>query len=448
MLFPAGPRFVAVAGLRRDLGLVEMGAVAASMMLGTGIFFGPSLTAQEFPDSRMVFLLWAIGGLVALAGAWVFGRLASLHPLSGGPYVYVRQAYGPWCGFLFAWTSFIIIAPTSMAVMASVFAAHLAQLAPLSRVGLALVALWSLAAVTFANTIGVKTGGRVQTVLTGLKIVLVAVLIGLLLTASGQTTSMAVKGGGRFSIAFVGILFAVGGWEYAVLASEEVRYPERNIPRALLIGTGIVVALYLLVVLAYLGMLGADGVARATALAPEAAERALPGSARFVAVAVAVSAFGTLNAIVLLGPRATFAVARDGWLPRSFARLSARWDTPVLPLLAQAALTVVYLLTGTFQTVAAYTVVGTGVFIILSAAALPWLRRRAGRTRRRQDWLEDAAAFAVAGVYVWFLIFLVFEDPPTALVGLGLIAAGLVPYVLLRFFGFRSETHAPRTESG
>lgn len=427
---------------------MEMGAVAASMMLGTGIFFGPSLTAQEFPDSRMVLLLWGIGGLVALAGAWVFGRLAALHPLSGGPYVYVRNAYGSWCGFLFAWTSFIIIAPTSMAVMASVFATHLAQLSTLSQVGLALVALWSLAAVSFANTIGVKTGGRLQTVLTGLKILLAAVLIGLLLTASGQATPPRVEGGGRLSIAFVGILFAVGGWEYAVLASEEVRSPERNIPRALLMGTAIVVALYLLVVLAYLSLLGADGVARATALAPEAAERALPGSAKFVAVAVAVSAFGTLNAIVLLGPRATFAVARDGLLPRSFARLSARWGTPVLPLLAQATLTVVYLLTGTFQTVAAYTVVGTGVFIILSAAALPWLRRRAGGDRRTRDWFEDAAGFFVAGVYVWFLVFLVRDDVQTALVGLGLVAAGFVPYALLRAFGFASRARAPRPRPG
>ncbi|MBI2077941.1 MAG: amino acid permease [Euryarchaeota archaeon] len=429
--------------LRRDLGFVGMAAVAASMMLGTGIFFGPSLTAREFPSTAIVVLLWAVGGLVALAGAWVFGRLAALHPFAGGPYVYVREAYGPWAAFLFAWTSFIIIAPSSMAVMANLFARHLGEISPLSRTGLVLVALWGLAATTFANTIGVKTGGRVQSLLTGLKVVLVAALIGLLFSANGGEAAPAVTGTGRLSLAFVGILFAVGGWEYAVLASEEVRNPRTTIPRALLTGTAVVVALYLLVVVAYLAMLGPDGVASSTALAPDAAEAALAGAGRWVGLAVSISALGTLNAIVLLGPRATFAVARDGLLPPQVARVSKRWGTPVAAILLQAGLTIVYYLTGTFETVAAYTVIGTGTFIILSAVVLPRLRRKSGVERRPIHRIEDAAAWFVAGVYAWFLVFLLFEDPRTAAIGLGLVAAGLGPYLLLRALGYRSGGAAP-----
>ncbi|HLE47969.1 MAG TPA: amino acid permease [Candidatus Thermoplasmatota archaeon] len=431
--------------LRRDLGFVGMAAVAASMMLGTGIFFGPSLTAQEFPSTGMVLLLWTIGGIVALCGAWVFGRLAALHPFAGGPYVYVREAYGPWAAFLFAWTSFVIIAPSSMAVMASLFARHVAEVSPLSRAGLVLMTLWSLAATTFANAIGVKTGGRVQSLLTGLKIVLVSALIALLVGATGSDDAEPVTGGGRLSIAFVGILFAVGGWEYAVLASEEVRDPRKTIPRALLTGTAIVVALYLLVVLAYLLMLGADGVARSTALAPEAAERALAGTGRWVGLAVGISALGTLNAIVLLGPRATFAVARDGLLPPALARVSKRFGTPIVAILLQGLLTIVYYLTGAFATVAAYTVIGTGLFIILSAVVLPRLRKQAGLERRPIHRLEDLAAWLVAGVYAWFFVFLIIEDPATAAIGFGLIAFGIVPYLILRRLGFRPRQ--PRVQS-
>lgn len=419
-----------MAGLRRDLGPWELTAVAASMMLGTGIFFGPSFTAQQFPDAAPVLLLWTAGGLVALCGAWVFGRLGAMFPLSGGPYVYVREAYGPLPAFLFAWTSFTVIAPTSLAVIANVFARHAAQLSVLGPTGIALVALWGLTAATFANYVGVKSGGRTQDALTGLKVVLVVLLIGLLFLGNQAPPAPASPGAGGLSLAFVGVLFAVGGWEYAVLASEEVRDPRRTIPRALLLGTLVVVLLYVLVVAGYLEVLGADGVAGAEALAPEAAARALPGSERFVALAVAISALGTLNAIVLLGPRATFAVARDGYAPAWVARVSPRWGTPTAALLLQAALATAYFLSGTFATVAAYTVMGTGIFIVLSGAALRRLRSRAEGTRGGR--LEDAAAALVVTVYAAFLGFWLFEKTLDALVGLGIVAAGIVPYVLFR----------------
>lgn len=428
-------------GLRRDLGFWEVTAIAASMMLGTGIFFGPRLTAQEFPSSAAILLLWTLGGLVALAGSWVFGRLGATFPLSGGPYVYVRKAYGDFPGFLFAWTSFILIAPTGMAVLAQIFADHLSQIIPLSPLGRTLVALWSIGAATFANVIGVKTGGRVQLVLSTLKILLVAILIALLFGAGSGAPASNVEAGGRFSIAFVGILFAVGGWELAVLASEEVRDPQRTIPRALMTGAGIVVALYLLVIVSYLAVLGPGGMATSTALAPDAAERALPGSSRFVALAVAISALGTVNAIILLGPRAVFALARDGMVPPAVERVSPRWGTPIPAILLQAVITTAYLLTGTFETVASYTVLGTGVFIILSAVAFP---RLVARPRSSAAWItEIAAGLLVAAVYTWFILDLLLQDTRSALIGLGLVLAGTVPFFVLHFLGYRARIPIP-----
>lgn len=428
-----------MAVLRRDLGLVEMGAVAASMMLGTGIFFGPTLTAQAFPNGPAILGFWLAGGAVALCGAWAFGKLAALHPQSGGPYVYVRKAYGDWAAFLFAWTSFTVIAPSSMAVVAGFFADSLAKIVPLSPVGIGLMAIWSILAVTFVNVMGVKSGGRIQSALTGLKVLLVGLLIALLLTAWGRPPPPTTwTGSGQWSGAFVGVLFAVGGWEYAVLASEEVRDPQRTIPRALFIGAAIVIALYLLVVLADLTALGPAGMAAAQSLAPEAAERAWPGSSGFVAAAVLVSALGTLNAITLLGPRATFAAARDRLFPANAARLS-RWGTPTAALVVQAGLATAYFLSGTAGDVANYTVLGTGVFIVLSAIALPRLRREAGVKRRRGHALEDAAAFAVALVYAWFLGDLLVEQRLRALIGLGIVGLGLVPFAILRFMRRRTQ---------
>lgn len=426
---------MAVASLRRDMGLWAMMGLGVSMMLGSGIFFGPSLTAREFPQWRVVLALWAVGGLVALLGAWVFGRLAARRPLSGGPYVYMKDAYGELPAYLFAWTSLVIIAPTSMAVIARLLASNVRAFVPLGETGVELVALAAIALFALVNVLGVKSGGRTQAFLSAFKVLLVVGFLGALLVGlRASAVPQAVAGGGRWSVAFVGILFAYGGWEYAVLASEEVRDAAKNIPRGLVVGALVVTALYLLAVWVYLVALGASGVAASTALAPDAAQKVAPALAQVVAVAVAVSAAGTLNAILLLGPRATFALARDRLLPRAFMGLSGR-GVPVNAILLQVALAVVYMLTGAFETVAAYTVVGTGTFIVLSALAL--LRDRS------KGWVgafEVFAVLVVAGCYTWFLVFLTLEAPATALVGLGLIVVGAVPYFAMKAWNARRTT--------
>lgn len=416
--------------LRRELGLIEVAALAASMMLGVGIFFGPSLTAREFPHAPTVLAIWTVGGVIAMCGAWLMGRLGGALPRSGGPYAYMREAFGDLPAFLFAWTSFVIIAPTSLAVLARLFAANLDILSPLTPRGGTLMALWSLVAFAFVNVIGVKVGGRVQSFATALKVVLVVGVIAivfLLAPEAGETEAFA--GGGRLSLAFVGVLFAFGGWEYAVLASEEVRDPTRTIPRGLLLGTAVVTVLYLAVTAAYLVALGADGVATSIALAPDSAARAGRGFAIFVALAVALSAAGTINAIMLLGPRATFAAARDGLAPASLARVSAWWGTPVASILVQVALASVYLLVNAFERVAAYTVIGTGTFIAASSVAFVVLQRRAGRAIRPMEWIALAV---VGGAYVWFIVYSAIQDPWTAIPALALIGAGAVPYAIVR----------------
>lgn len=423
--------------LRRELGLVEVAALAASMMLGVGIFFGPSLTAREFPSATAVLLIWGAGGAVAMCGAWLMGRLGGALPLSGGPYAYMREAFGGFPAYLFSWTSFVIIAPTSLAVLANLFAANLAQLSALSPRGLTLMALWSLVAFAFVNVIGVKVGGRVQAFATGLKVVLVVAVVGIVfLLAPGAPPAAPATGGGRLSVAFVGVLFAFGGWEYAVLASEEVRDPQRAIPRGLLLGAGIVTVLYLAVTAAYLAALGADGVAASTALAPEAAGRAGRGFQLFVALAVALSCAGTINAVMLLGPRATFAAARDGLAPRALAWIAPWWGTPVASILVQVALAMAFLLFLPFEDVANYTVIGTGIFIAASAVAFVVFQRRAGRRMRALEW---AALVVVGGVYAAFIVFSPIERPAVALPALALIAAGAIPYAAMRWWRGRAR---------
>ncbi|MHB8585696.1 MAG: APC family permease [Thermoplasmatota archaeon] len=418
-----------MAALRKDLGFLEATALAVSMMIGVGIFFGPSITAQEFPNATIILLLWIVGGAITIVGARVFGRLAAEYPLSGGPYVYLREAYGEPAAFLYAWMSFVIVAPVGLAVLATVFAQNLAAVSPLSATGITLLAIWCVAAFTFFNVIGVRAGGRIQLSLSAIKVVLVLALVAVLFAggrlASGAASTTA--GGGRFAVAFVGVVFAYGGWEYAVLATEEVRDAKRTMPRALLAASIIVAVLYILTTTAFLGALGPDGVANATALAPAAVARVLPNAAIVVAIAVAVSAAGTVNALVLLGPRATFAVGRDGFVP-GLARVSARFGTPVAAILLQFLLASLYLVTGTFLTLATYDVIATALTVAPCAFAF-WVFARRGVIRSR--WLLVAAS-GVGLLFGAFLVGLLVEAPWTAAEGLAIIAAGLVPYAILR----------------
>jgi len=314
-----------------------------------------------------------------------------------------------------------------VAVLAQLFARNLSAVVGLTPLGQQLLALWIVALFSFVNVLGVKLGGRVQTAITALKLLLVAGIVALLVAAPAPPAPGSFAGGGRLSVAFVGVLFAYGGWEMSALASEEVRDAKRTVPRALLVGAGIVTLAYLGATAAYLVALGPVGVAQAQALAPEAAARVVPMGAVLVALAVAISAAGTINALTLLIPRATFAVARDERVP-VLERLAPRWGTPVAAVVLQGALSGAYLLTGAFETLAAYDVIAVAVLVALTALTVPVFRKRGG--------LPSAgllvAALGVAVVYAGFVALSLAENTLAALVALGIMALGLGPLALRR----------------
>jgi APA family basic amino acid/polyamine antiporter len=441
--------------LRRDLGFAEATALAVSMMLGAGIFVGPTLTAREFPNGAVILAIWVAGGLLSILGGYVFGKLAAMFPLSGGPYVYLRETFGPTASFFYAWMSFAVVGPVGMAALAIIFAQNLAILAPVNAWGVTLLASWCVVAFTFFNAIGVRTGGRVQVLLSGLKVALVVALLGILALVAWSGFSPGspglsaapgqAAGTGRWAAALVGVIFAYGGWEYSVLAAEEVRDPSRTLPRALLAATSIVAVLYVAVTVAYLAALGPVGVASASALAPAAVAHFVPSAPQAVAVGVAISAAGTVNALVLLGPRATFAVARDRALPW-LSQVSPRFGTPLRAIVVQALLAIAYLVTGTFLTIVTYDTVATALTITSCTLALLIVL---SRNRRRAPLLASATA-VVGLVFAAFLVTLILEDPWTAIIGVGIVACGAVPLLLLEIFGRKDRGGArmPRAADG
>lgn len=441
----------AAPGLRRALGPVDATCVVVGGIVGVGIFFTPAEVARIAGDVPTALAAWAVGGAVALLGALLFGQLGRRYPRGGAQYDILRDAWGAPVAFLFAFCSLTASQAGSVAIIAALFALNVSGAVGGDALGglagdlVAQGAIWALA---LANVAGVRWGARVQDLTVAAKvaallgIVLLAALFG---AASPSVPAAAAAGGGLGALlaALVPVLFSFGGWQHALWMAGEVRDPSRTLPRSIVGGVGLVVAIYLAAAWAYFVLLGYDGVAASDALAMDAVGAVLPGAGRrAAAAAVAVSAFGVLNAQFLAGPRLTWAMAADGRFFRPFAAVSPRTGTPVAAILLLAVLASAFLAVaglGGVGALTAWVVVVDALFFALTGLALP---RLAGATTAvGRGWLVVAVLFAALELgAVWGAL-----NAPSvrgaALVGLGWIGAAGALY--LARFRRRPATTAP-----
>jgi APA family basic amino acid/polyamine antiporter len=428
--------------LRRALGTFDATMVVVGGIIGAGIFINPYLVAQRLPGGDWILGAWAFGGLVALAGAFAFAELAALFPAAGGEYAYLREAYHPVVGFLFGWASLVMIQGGGLAAVAITFAQYLLRLSGAAGADARPFAVGALVLVALVNYAGVKPGSRLLNALVVLKVgALAALIVGGLFLARGLPAAPALPGpAGRppatllaFGAALVPILFSYGGWQNANTLAEEIREPRRTLPRALLAGTFVVLAVYLLVNVVYLATLGRDGLAATATPAADAVQRLFgPGADRWIAAAIAVSTFGFLD-LTLLGPtRIYYAMSRDGVFFPGLSRLHPRFGTPHRAILTQAAWAIVLVLTGTYGGLVDSVVFADWIFFALTVAAVILLRRRIPVARREPGsyvspgypylpiLFLSASALVLAGV--------VRSDPVRSAYGTALLAAGLPIY--------------------
>ena len=367
---------------RRVLRPFDATMVVIGGIIGSGIFINPRLVAQSLDSTALVLAAWVVGGLVALCGAFAYAELGSRFPRAGGQYVYLKDAWHPLAGFLYVWALLLISETGAMAAVAIIFAEYLLRF--LGRdASLALpLAITALVVVSAINYVGVKPGSRVLNVFVVLKVAALAVLIaiGLLLPAGAaswlgdaRTTELSSGTGTvlAFGAALIPILFAYGGWQNANYIAEEIDAPERNLPRSLIMGVIVVVIVYVLVNVAYLRLLGLEGLAATATPAADAAARALgPAGDKFVAAAIAISTFGFLDLAVLAPTRVYYAAAADGYLPSALARLHPRYGTPTLAITVQAIWAILLVLTGTYGDLLNSVVFADWIFFGLTVAAL------------------------------------------------------------------------------
>lgn len=449
-------------GERASLGLFDSTTLVAGSMIGSGIFLVSADIARQTGSPGWLLLIWLFAGLMTVAAALSYGELAAMMPHAGGQYVYLRESFGPAPAFLFGWTQLTVIQTGTIAAVAVAFARFLGLLMPsvsdqaLVRLGFfaltpqRLVAVALIALLTFGNSLGLHAGRLVQNVFTVAKWLALLALIGLGFVAlflhgeleprhAAALTQHPFFGATPVQTlgpAMVGALFAADAWNNITFTAGEVRKPERTLPAALALGTGLTIVLYLLVNVAYLAMLPLDRIAHATAdRVASAAVGALvgPEGAGLVAVAILVSTFGCVNGIVLAGARVSYAMAGDRLFFRPAGRLNAR-GVPGVALWMQAGWAGLLCLSGTYSELLDYVIFAVLVFYVLTIAGLFALRRKrpdAPRPYRAFGYPVLPAAYLISASVVAVSLLLAPGTRLQALAGLGCVLAGVPVYLFL-----------------
>src|SRR5690349_7088300 len=483
----ANPEFV------KAMTLTDATMLVAGSMIGSGIFIVSASMSRTLGSPFWLLFAWIVTGVITLLGALAYGELAAMFPRAGGQYVFLRESMGPLMGFLYGWTLFVVIQTGTIAAVAVAFGRFLGVLWPTIsptryawfpsadlcaswlgcsdaanaiQLGLTpqrLVALITLAVLTWINLRGVREGKLVQTSLTVVKTGALALLIIIGITVGRNATALsanfagghffgAVDVSGAFVVAFaaglVGSLFSSDAWNNVTFAAAEVQNPKRNLPLALVLGTALVTLLYVLANVGYLNMLpmagdanGATAIARGISNATQdrvatAALEVMFGSAgaTIMAIAILISTFGCNNGLILAGARVYYAMARDGLFFRAAGTLNAR-RVPAAALIVQSIWTAILCLTGSYGQLLNYVIFAALVFYALTTIGLFILRAKrpdAERPYRAVGYPVLPALYIALTTAVMILILLSPSTRQDAFLGLAIVVLGIPVYFVWR----------------
>jgi APA family basic amino acid/polyamine antiporter len=423
-------------GLARRLGVFDATMIVMGGIIGAGIFRNPSEVARHLTDPTRMLGVWIAGGLIALMGAFVYAELAQRKPEVGGQYAYIRDAFHPMIAFLYGWGLLLVTQTGGMAAVAMTFADYLKELTGLG-VDRTWVAVATLLVLTAINCMGVRSGSNVQSALMVTKI---AAIIGLVVLGwrAADTTNFAPPSGnstGNALAAMVPVLFAYGGWQTASFISGEMKNPQRDLPRGLLMGVLGVVVLYVSVALLCALVLGPTRLAASSTPASDVMRIALgPAGAKFMAAGIAVSTVGFLSQGMLTAPRVYYAMARDGLFFEKVGLLGEKSRAPVVAIVVQGIwASVIVLFFGVYGPVLDYVVALDAVFFGLTGAALIVFRRRdpaavTGTSVPGHPWTTGVFVLAF-----WTLaISTIVQFPRTAGIGVVVLLLGVPVYWLWR----------------
>ena len=426
--------------LNKRLSLFGLTMIAVGSCIGSGIFVSPYQVADAVQHHGYFLLVWVVGGIIALTGALTFAELGSMFPKAGGVYVFLREAYGDLAGFLYGWVILLVVNTGALAALGVAFAGYLKFFIPDMteplRIG---IAIGTIIVLTAINVTGVQTSQFLSNVFTTLKLAAIAgiIVVGFIFFDPSQINlefsladNVPADLPNALLIALIGVLWSFGGWHHATYVAGEAINPQRTVPRAMILGTVIVTTTYLLVNLAYTMLLPLNDIAQTEQVAGDAIAAIFPWGGKAVAIAIAISIFGTIAIYTMSAPRIYFAMAKDGIFFKSLAFVHPRFRTPSNAMIIQAVWAVILLLAwGTFENLITYVTFMDIAFMTLAGIALIRLRLKQPDLQR---------PYRVIGYPIIPLIFILIsgafvintliQRPIQAVAGLGLLGLGIGLY--------------------
>jgi APA family basic amino acid/polyamine antiporter len=433
-------------GLLARLNLFDATMIVMGGIVGAGIFMNPYVVARQVHTPALILGAWTLGGMIALSGAFIYAELAARLPRVGGQYAYLREAYHPAVAFAYGWGLLLVIQTGGMAAVAVTFARYFRELTRLP-IADGWIATLALALLTIINCFGVRAGSNVQNALMLMKIIAIAALVlcGWLLVAYPQPLGGAILDRplsldlfAAFGAAMIPVIFAFGGWQTANFIADEVRDPAKNLPRGLVLGVSGVILLYFSVNFVCVRVLGASGLAQASAPASAVMRAALGDrGAALIAAGIAVSALGFLSQSILTAPRVYFAMASDRIFFNSVAWLHPRTRVPVVAIALQGGWAIVIALSGSYEQILNYFVSMDALFFGLSATCVFVLRRREGRAASSSS-AAPFSGYRIPG-HPWTTLFFItccwlivvstlYKYPANSLIGVAIVVAGIPVY--------------------
>jgi APA family basic amino acid/polyamine antiporter len=431
--------------LARRLGLFDATMIVMGGIIGSGIFMNPSVVARHVHTPFLILGAWIVGGLFALAAAFIWAELASVRPDVGGQYAYLREALHPMVAFIYGWVLLLVIQTGGMAAVAVTFSRYFVDFTklPISDKYMAVVVLVVL---TIVNCLGVRAGGTLQSVLMVLKIV---ALLGLVACGLVLGDSTASPGGfldrpasvdllTAFGVALVPVIFSYGGWQTATFVAGEIKEPRKNLPRGLILGVIGVVVIYVAANVVYLRVLGVSGLAASGAPASDAMRSVLGNfGARAIAIAIAISTIGFLSQSMLTAPRVYFAMANDGLFFKSVGAVHPRTRAPIVAIALQGFLAIVLALRGDYGALLDYVVSVDVIFFGLTACCIFVFRKRFAQSSDTEGLTRVPGHPITTIVFIavcWLVaINTVYQNPSNTRIGVVIMLAGIPVYWFWRW---------------
>jgi len=461
--------------LIRGLGLTAAMMIVAGSMIGSGIFRKPATMAGQLMSPELLIIVWIVAGLITFIGALTNAEIAGMIDATGGQYAYFRKMYGDFIAFLYGWSIFAVIQTGSQAAIAYVFAEYLGyffkypqlpqsfqdfsifmpfvgDIHPFLDFGTKAVAILCILFLTGVNYLGVVIGGIVQTIVTFIKIASI-IILSLLLFTFGQGSYANVYSGFNIptetitniisviGLALAGAFWAYDGWNNVTFVAGEVKNPQRNIPLALLYGTLIVIAVYVLINIAFLYVLPIDEMSKSPLVAASAAERIFGvNGASIISIAVIISTFGALNGSILATARVQFAMARDRLFFSPLGKIHPKFGTPHVSLIIQGVWSCVLVLSGSFDTISDYVIFAAWLFYMLGAYGVFVLRKKMPEVNRPYKvWGYPYTPIIFIIFSFLFLVNSIISDTQDAAMGSILILSGLPIYLYWKYYAKKNN---------